>query len=298
MISGVGELASLGAALIWSCSMSLFAVQGRGLPAEGLNLFKNAIAFVGFGLACLALQPAWPTELRTVSILAASGVIGITLGDTALFAALSRLGAQVTSASQCLAPPIAAIAAAWSMGETLSPLETAGLVVTVTAVFGVIHFGRREGASLAGIPRRTLLVGIAYAALAATCQGIGLVMSRYAFQNVDVLSGTIIRIAPALVLLVGLTLSGPARRTLKTLSIPRRRLGLLALASFAGTFIGLLLMSIGAKYAKAGVTAALTSTYPIWIIPIAHFVVKERVNWHTVACTVVAVAGIAMLFLG
>lgn len=294
----VGELASLGAALIWSGSMSVFAVQGRGLPAEGLNLFKNAIAFVCFGLACLALQPAWPTHSGTIGVLAISGVIGITLGDTALFAALSRLGAQVTSASQCLAPPIAAIVAAVALGETLSPLETAGLLLTVTAVFGVIHFGRREGASLSRVPKRTLLIGIGYAVVAAASQGIGLVMSRYALQDVDVLAGTIIRIAPALVLLVGLTLSGPARRTLPTLSIPRRRLMLLGIAAFSGTFVGLLLMSIGAKYAKAGVTAALTSTYPIWIIPIAHFVLKERVNWQTVVCTVVAVAGIALLFVG
>ena len=69
----------------------------------------------------------------------------------------------------------------------------------------------------------------------------------------------------------------------------------LSLAAFAGTFLGVLLMSFGAKYAKAGVAAALTSTYPVWIVPIAKFILKERVSWQSAVCTALAVGGIILM---
>jgi drug/metabolite transporter (DMT)-like permease len=294
----VGELAALGAALIWSVSMSIFAVQGQGLPAPALNLFKNLVALVCFIVAWLVMRPGMPEVSVNLGLLAISGVVGLSLGDTALFAALQRLGANVTSASQCLAPPIAALIAMLVLGESLTILETLGLFITVVAVAGVIHYGRREGAPLAGLAKRTLVIGILFAVFSATCQGVGLVISRFAMQSVDVLSGTIVRIAPALVVLLTMTLSGSTVATLRTTQMSRQRAAWLLFAAFCGTFLGLLFMSIGVKYAKAGVAAALTSTYPIWIIPISRFVLKKPVNGPTIACTLAAVAGIVLMLCG
>jgi drug/metabolite transporter (DMT)-like permease len=294
----VGEAASLGAALIWSGSMSLFSVQAKDLPAEAINLFKNLVASVCFAVAWLVIRPAVAGDGAMLGLLALSGVIGIAIGDTALFAALQRLGPQVTSACQCLAPPIAALVAALTLGETLSSLETAGMFVTATAVAGVIYFGRADGTRLATVPGRVIAAGIFYAVLSATCQAAGLVISRHAMQDVHVLSGTIVRIAPAFAVLVVMIVSGPGWRTLRARRPTARQIRYLAVASFAGTFLGLLLMTIGVKYAKAGVAAALTSTYPLWIIPIARFVLKEHVSWQTVACTLVAVVGIVLLVIG
>lgn len=294
----LGELSSLAAALIWSVSMSIYAVQGQGVPASALNLFKNLIAIACFSLAWLVMRPGVPDASRDLALLALSGVLGISLGDTALFAGLKRLGPQVTSAIQCLAPPISALAAMVFLQETLTTLETLGLFATVVSVAGVIHFGRREGASLAKLPARTLAAGLAFALISAACQGIGLVISRFAIQSVDVLSGTIVRIAPALAVLFAMTLTRSSAVTLRPIDLSRRRVGWLVLAGFLGTFLGLLLMSIGIKHAKAGVAAALTSTYPIWIIPISRFVLKSPVNWQTVACTVAAVGGIVLMLLG
>ena len=72
---------------------------------------------------------------------------------------------------------------------------------------------------------------------------------------------------------------------------------ILALASFFGTFIGLLLMSIGAKYAKAGISSALTSTFPLWIIPISVLIAGESVNLRKSILTVFAVAGVGIMML-
>lgn len=292
-----GEAAALGAALIWSGAMGVYAKYSADVPASTLNFFKGLIAIICLLAVTLLTAPRWAEDPWALGLLAGSGVIGIALGDTAMFAALNRLGAQITSSCQCLAPPIAAIIAMWILGETLTLREALGMLVTAAGVAGIILMSRRQGAQLAEVPKLTVVLGVGLALLAALCQGAGIVMSRQALQSVDVIYGTLARIAPALLVLGILMLWSGKTEQLRTLVKDPRRATMLALASFAGTCIGLILMSAGVKYAKAGIAAALNSTCPIWIIPIAHFVLKERVTWPTAACTCVAVAGIVMMLV-
>lgn len=292
-----GELASLSAALIWSCSMSLFTLFAKDVPARAINLYKNLVALFFLGVAAAVIKPELPADDGPVLMLAFSGILGLSVGDTALFAALRRLGAQVTSASQCLAPPISALAAVVILGESLNLRETLGLTVTTAAVVSIIYFGKRDGAQLAGLPRPTLVAGVAFAVLSAACQGLQMVISRHALQSVHVVHGTIMRIAPAVVVIFLLTLWGKEPASLRSIFRERKQASALTFASFAGTFFGVLLMSVGAKYAKAGIAAALTSTYPVWIVPIAKYFLGEKVNWQSAVCTLFAVAGIVLMVI-
>lgn len=292
-----GEAASLAAALIWSGSLSLYAKFAQGIPASALNFYKGAVAVLCLGIGLCFTAPVWGGDPWALGMLAASGIIGISLGDTAMFGALKRLGAQITSSCQCLAPPIAAIVAVFVLGETLNNRETLGMLITGAAVAGIVLFSRRDGAPLAGVGRSTLWLGLGLALLSAFCQGAGLVISRQALQGVDVLFGTLVRLTPALfVLALMLLFSGETRHIRLLLREPKRAL-VLGVASFTGTCVGLILMTAGVKYAKAGIAAALNSTYPIWIIPIAHFGLGERVSWQAALCTCIAVIGIALMLL-
>ncbi len=292
-----GELASLAAALIWSCSMSLFTLFAKDVPARALNLYKNLVALFCLTIVAVVIRPELPTTGAPYLMLALSGILGLAIGDTALFAALRRLGAQVTSASQCLAPPIAALAAVVILDESLSLREALGLTLTTAAVGSILYFGKRSGAQLADLPRSTLVTGISFAVLSAACQGLQMVISRQALQSVHVVHGTMMRIAPAVVVIFGMTLIGKEPASLRSIFRQRKQAGVLTFASFAGTFLGVLGMSLGAKYAKAGIAAALTSTYPVWIVPIAKYLLGEKVNWQSAVCTLFAVAGIILMVI-
>jgi drug/metabolite transporter (DMT)-like permease len=285
----IGESASLAAALIWAFSMSAFSAFGQNVPASVLNLFKNAIAIVGLLAVVLVMEQQWPQDLDRVLLLAVSGIVGIAIGDTFLFAALKRLGAQLTSATQCLAPPAAAAMAWFSFGESLTWLETFGIGITVSSVCAIILLRGRSDAQTSDL--RTVQVGVLYAVLAALGQAFAMVSSRYAFQGVSVPAGTLLRMVPAFLVIA--TFAPP--KQFSSLWGNRRYLWILAAAAFAGTFLGMLLMSTGAKYAKAGVAAALSSTYPVWIVPIAHFLLKERVARASIILTGLAVLGVALL---
>ncbi len=291
-----GELASLGAALIWSVSTSIYARFGRALSAASLNLLKNAVAIVCLGALGLALSVEVPADPSLYAWLAASGVIGLALGDTALFAALKRLGAQVTSSLQCLTPPISAMVAALFLGETMTIREVCGMLLTAGAVGGIVYFSGREQRQSPGVPGGRVVSGIVFAVLAAACQGTQIVISRHALQQVHVVTGTAMRIAPAILLLILMRqVKSKAERAAPRVPMGAREAGFLLVAAFLGTFVGLILMSVGAKYTKAGIAAALTSTYPIWILPISRFVLKEKISWQRVTCTLLAVSGIIIL---
>ncbi|MDQ3231588.1 MAG: DMT family transporter, partial [Pseudobdellovibrionaceae bacterium] len=109
---------------------------------------------------------------------------------------------------------------------------------------------------------------------------------------------TILRVLPAMLVLTVISYRRSGWEPMKLVFTHPRNGLILTVGAFMGTYLGLILMSTGAKYAKAGVTAAISSTYPVWILPIAHYLLGERVSWKSVALTLLAVAGIAIMMIG
>lgn len=295
----IGEAASLMAAVTWAFAMILYTGPAARLAPNGLNLFKNFIAVVLIFLLILVIQPPWPADARVLATLALSGVIGITLGDSAFFAALRHMGAQLTSAIQCLAPPLSAILAMAFYGETLTTSQTLGMLVTTFAVFGIIHTRHSESKNKKhaanAAPVKGALSGLGWALIAALCQAVGIVIARHALQQVDSTLGTFFRILPAVMVLGVYSLFREKGADISPI-IKNPKLALrLGLAAFIGSFIGLLLMSVGAKYAKAGISLALSSTYPLWVIPLARIYLKEKSHPKNYAWTVLAIVGMVIM---
>jgi len=137
--------------------------------------------------------------------------------------------------------------------------------------------------------------GIFWAIVAALCQALGIVIARQALQEVDSTIGTLSRLIPAVLGLLVLTLVTSQTQDLVTIAKDRRLTLKLTTAAFLGSFLGLVLMSLGAKYAKAGITTALSSTYPLWVIPLARIFLKEPTNFRSIGWTLLAVVGIIVM---
>jgi drug/metabolite transporter (DMT)-like permease len=292
-----GEYASLGAALVWACAVTAYRYWGRDVRSQTLNLLKSLVAFVCLSISVAILRPPFPAGGRVCLELMLSGIVGLAIGDTAFFAALRRLGAQGAACGSCLSPPFSAAIAVVYLGETLSLKETAGVAVAVTALAGVLYFGRRGTTHLASLSTGAIVAGVLFVVISALANAIGLVIARNALQEADVLWGTLIRTAPALLVLAALRGLRRGRHSLRLHAASWRQVGILAVVSFWGTFVGLLLYTVGMKYAKAGLAAALTSTVPLWVVPIARILLKERMNWQCVVFTLLAVAGIALMLV-
>ena len=182
------------------------------------------------------------------------------------------------------------------LGETLNLTECFGVAVTVTAVVGVVYSGRKGGSSLATLGKTALLSGVVYALISAFSYAVSIVTARAALQEVDVLMGSAIRVGPAIFVQSFAQIRRSPKRT--RLYQGPGQITALTLAALGGTFLGVLLVSVGAKYAKAGLVSLLSTTYPIWIVPMAWAFLGERTSWQCLAWTLAAVLGICLIFTG
>lgn len=290
----IGPLAALLAALFWALATLLYSQAGNYLSAAQLNLVKGIVA------CPLLLLAGWFTgqllqlegNLATYLLLA-SGVIGITLGDTLYFAALRRLGPWHTMLLEYLAPPFAALLAWLLLAQGMRWYEVAAALVIIAGIFVVISEKPKTAA------RVTLSVsGIAAGIGAALCQALGLVMSFHALQafNMNPLNAALLRLlAGTVALTIALVVLKPSlikstRAALRHTSIPW-----LLTAIVMGTFLAIWLQQTAIAYINPGLAQTLLATAPLWLIPI-QWLRGQPLSGRSIVGALIAVAGIALLF--
>ncbi len=67
--------------------------------------------------------------------------------------------------------------------------------------------------------------------------------------------------------------------------------------AFSGPFLGVSFSLLAVQRAEVGVASTLMALPPVILLPIGYYVFKERFGWQAVAGTLVAIAGVAILFL-
>ena len=288
-----GEAAALTAAFLWAVSTLLFGRLGKHLTPTLLNAAKGLLAIAMIALTLLFRQ-ANLSGLTAVSVgvLLASGAIGIGLGDTAYFSALNYLGARRVLLMETLAPPLAAVLALIFLQEQLSALAWVGIGLTLLGVSWVIS----ERVPVADQTPPLTLPGILYGGLAALGQATGAVLSRFALADslVDPLGSSLLRLLGGLVILLGLLRwRGPIADQVRPLR-SGRVLGGVAIAAFFGTYLAIWLQQTALKYAPTGIAQALTSTSPLFILPIAALL-GDRITLRAVGGVLVALMGIWLL---
>jgi drug/metabolite transporter (DMT)-like permease len=264
-----GLASSLGAAVVWSLSTSIYRKYGVGKSPIWLNLFKCIVALICFSVILVNDSGGGgQADLRVHMVLAASGVVGVLLGDSAFFAALPYIGATMTSAIQCLAPPLTGVLAWMFLGESLGLTRVAGLMVTSTCLAGLIWFESRDGTranpDFNGVGFRQ---GLKFSILAAVCQATGAVIARPVLDGVSPFVSSAGRLwLPVIILMmIESRRAGGYWQAVRGLASGREAI-FLSIGAFLGTFLGLTLMMYGMANAPLGVSLALTSTYPVWIM--------------------------------
>jgi drug/metabolite transporter (DMT)-like permease len=287
-----GELAALGAAVIWAAASIVYTGIGKQISPLILNLLKGLIAI---GLILLTLM--WKGGLvsdashAAIALLSLSGAIGIGIGDTAYFASLNAIGARRSLVLEALAPPLAAVLALVFLDEKLAITSWLGIALTIVGVTWVV---------LERVPdddRPHLNPARVFGLVAAFCQASGAVLSRSALAgtSIDPLWSTLVRLgAGVLVLLIWAVLQQRSVQELKPLS-SRQLLMTLIGTAFASTYLAIWLQQISLKYAPAGIAQSLSATSPLFVIPLA-IGIGEKVSLRAIAGVLVALGGIWLLF--
>ncbi|KAA3625901.1 MAG: DMT family transporter [Proteobacteria bacterium] len=290
------ELAALGSALCWSITGILSTAPSRHLGGIAYTRIRMLIVFV--------LMLAWTVPsggFATIdnadwATLLLSGLVGIFIGDTALFTTMARLGPRRTGILFATNAPMT-VAITWIVfDETLGWAEIAGCALVVLGVSIAIFYGRRAngGHALEAIHGK-VLAGVALGLLAAFCQAVGALMAKPALMNgADPVAVTAVRVGvSALALHASLLLPITAIRARNAMNVD-----VLVRATAAGVIgmaFGMSLLLYAYGNGNAGIAAILSSTSPVIVLPLLWLVTRQRPSAGAWTGAVTCVAGTALI---
>ena len=139
-------------------------------------------------------------------------------------------------------------------------------------------------------------MGYVFAFGATTCQAAGNIATKLGGLH-DPLEMSVVRV---MVGALGILIYVSWRQGLLTALRPAlssRFLKYLMLATFIGTYLGILFQVAGLRYAPAGIAATLSATSPIFVLPLAAYYLKDHIGLRETLAAFVAVGGIAILCL-
>jgi drug/metabolite transporter (DMT)-like permease len=292
-----GELAAVGAAIVWAIATWIYSRFSHHFSALQLNIVKGLIA----SMMMLVVLPFMPSSYVAVDsqylwILGISGVIGIAIGDSAYFASLKRIGANKTLLLESLAPPLSGILALAFLGTALALSNWMGVLITTIAVASVVFQPGREQ------HEKTDMVGVGYGLLASICQASGVVISHFALVAGDLppLLGALIRLligVAAVALFIPLLEDKPySSMKSRASSLDKVSWFWLLTAIFVGTFLALWLQQIALKHANPAVAQTLIATSPLFILVI-YAIKGQPISKRSLLGTIAALCGISLFFL-
>jgi len=293
-----GEFAALATALCWTITALSFESAGRRVGSLSVNLLRLVLALVPLGIFGWITRGRFlPTDasLHAWIWLGLSGIVGFTLGDLFLFRAFVLVGARTTMLiSMSLAPILAALTGWRLLGDRLTPLDWVGMTITLAGVAWVVLERQGSGSVVERSNRRGgILLGIG----AGVGQAAGLILAKFGMGAFPAFAASQIRVlAGALGFTVLFFAIGRWPRVRAAIA-DRPAMARIALGAFFGPFLGVSFALHAIQNAATGVAATIMALVPVFIIAPAMLLFRERVSARAFLGAVVAVGGVALLFL-
>jgi drug/metabolite transporter (DMT)-like permease len=295
--------------IFFSLSAILAARSIRLVGTTIANLGRLLVAFICLGTYAHLAGSGMEGAGRNWFLL--SGVIGMGLGDLALFAALPRLGSRLSVLmTQCLAVPIA-MAVEWTwLGTRLAAPEIVWSAVILSGVAIALMPSKNDPPK---VPLR--VSGLVFGFLSAAGQGLGAVVSRRAYEvahlageSIDGISAAYQRIAGGLVIAViyfsllhlwrhhrrtrGAAEANPPLGTFRKIA---RGGAIVVLNALAGPVFGVSCYQWALASTPSGIVLPIVATTPLVIVPLSFWIEGDRPTRRSLVGGVVAVFGVVAL---
>ena len=287
----VGALCALGSALSWSVTSLMVSALAPAIGTLTLNAARTtltALLVVGWMLFAGGLETVLTLSMSGFALLAVSIVLAIAIGDTIFFESTQRLGLGRAMTISMSYPVVAASLAALLLGERLTaPIIVGGLLTLAGLV--LIVMARTD---LPGQPRPWR--GVVQALLAALSWGVSVVALRVPLEEIDPVSAQAIRLPLGAMIL---WITPWAIRGVPVLMRGGWPLLGKLIALAAVTAVSSILYSASVKYAGVAVASVLSSTAPLFAVPLGVVFLGERLPMVTVVGTAITMIGIVVLRL-
>src|SRR5437867_12074794 len=291
--SGLGAVCAAGSALSWAVTGLLVRSLAPAFNSVTLNAVRSTLGgglILVWVLATGGLAGLTAMSGKAFMLLAVSGLVAVGLGDTVFFESTRDLGLARAMTVSMSYPLISALLAAVFLDERLTPQRLAGSVVTLG---GIVLTVARAKAPSAAVPER-FWRGVGSATLASVAWAVSVILLKPSLDEVDAIQAQAVRLPVAAALLWVTPWAWGA-------GTPLRRHGSDAAWRFLAlgglTAISSIMFVAGIRHAGVAVATVLSSTAPMFAIPLGLAFLGERVAAAAIVGTIVTVIGIAVLQL-
>ncbi|WP_421208145.1 MULTISPECIES: DMT family transporter [unclassified Aeromonas] len=290
------EWLALASASLWAIAALISVKPARHLGAFAYSRWRMFLVSLMLGSISL-LSGGWQTlTAGTLPLLALSGLIGIFIGDTALYACMNRMGPRRSGLLFSCHALFSAMLGLWLFNEPLTGWRLLGALLVFVGVMLAILFGRRSNNNEWEQIRGGLGIGITLGLTAALCQSLGVIIAKPVMMsgNVDAVSASGVRMATALLAHCSLRLAGmPIARPLNPIN--RRVLAMIIANGFLAMTLGMTLILIALRQGEVGMVAILSSTTPVLLLPLLWWHSGERPSIAAWVGALIATLGTALV---
>ena len=287
----MGIVGGLGSASTWAAISILARTLSDRMTPAGINAFRSTVG----GLAVLAVavasgyggeivrMPLWAVLALWLSI-----SVGFAIGDTLFFEGMRYLGVTRAHTLSMVHPLLSTLVGIGLLGEPITPRRALGILLVLAGIALIVTGHEEVSGEAAGGRRR----GIRFVLGAAVAWTLAAVLLKAPLRAVSALAATAVR-SP----LGGLVLWATpwTRGTWRTVRESRgREVGFLAAICLLSATSSLL-FTMGIKYGGVAVGTVLSTTSPLFTIPLEVIVLGHRPTRRTIQGAVTTVFGIALM---
>ena len=294
----LGEILSLGSAITWGISVSLFKIIGNSVSPYILNPLKNSIGTILFVLTVLLISDV--SAINNLStdeslILALSGIIGITIADVLFLISLNILGTSRSAIINTIYSPMVIMLAYFILDESLTFADVIGGLMILLSI---LYLSFNQEKSNINNLNKGLLIGIlAYSLMALGIIMVKPILNRFSNSIEMQLWIIVFRLIPG-TLLSYVTMSFMIKKKEIILQLSNKKIWpIILLGSFLGTYVGFAMWVIGMAKTSASIASILNQTSTIFIAFFGWLILKETFSRKMMICFFISIIGAFIIII-
>ena len=291
------DLLALGAATCWAASGLLSAAPSKALGAIAFVRWRmTTVTFVLWLLVALFSQLP-PLAVDTWGVMVASGLVGIFVGDTLLFAAMNRLGPRRTGVLFASHALFSALLGYLFLSERLGVQAYIGAGVTVAGVMVAVAWGNSKTNISEWDSAPSTVAGVSLALLAALGQATGALIAKPALGGdlgFDPVAASAVRVTAAVSALWLWRVVNPRSASAHS-PLTWTLLKQTAISSWVGMGLGMGLLLWALRDGPVGSVGVLSGLSPVLILPMLWWTFRSAPAPGAWIGAAVAVLGTAMV---
>ncbi|MDA8740194.1 DMT family transporter [Rhodobacteraceae bacterium] len=292
------EFLALGTAFLWAVTSLIHADLSRSLGGAAYNRLRLTImAFVMPAVAFF--WGGWETvDSSGVVLVILSGLVGFSLGDSAMLMSMQYLGPRRTQVIYAFNAPMTVVLGIFLLSEVPTIFQVLGILVTFCGIYIAIAYGKRKEQTHAWeTDQGKVWIGVLWGVVGALSQAVGIILLKPALNlGADPFIIATMRIMAGGFFIAVVGYFFP--RTHWMPNITWRRLLWTTVAGVVGIIIAAgFFLTYAVKLGNIGIATVLSATTPIMVLPILWFFTKENPSKSAWIGAGLAVIGVSIIIL-